>query len=548
MTCKKPQTPLQHKDGDYFYPLTSIDQVVMEDGKTRLSGANLVSVSTDGAPEGEVVEINAKTLDGYAADAYVRREEIEDIINAGPSNSTVVITLIASNNASISNVPVDIYNADDNTLIKSFTYNAPYSIIMPMATHFRVECGALQNYKAPEPMDFIASGANPMMIAFTYQYGKRYGFRREKAESNPSDRITYLFDAEGMTPAAMNLSTSQFNAGSWQEFIDEVARPVMLKTDGTVDYELDHNNPTLKLDGTASDITNTSYNGNAMVEFRTWKWVKRYEDTNYEYVIFSNTQFDEDYHAYAHTNANGIIQDAFYWGMFKGSNVSNKLRSIGTGSAMVSQTRATEISYATANGDGYYIIYKSGWEYIADLLTLISKSDNSQAVFGKGRCGNNQTVRALGSLKDKPAFWGNNSNGSDDIKVFWIEGFWGNAWEGMAGLINNKGKILAKMTPPYNATGDGYIDSGATPSGTSGGYISTHLLTNETGWIPIAASGSETTYLCDGLIYDNSQVDYALICGNYNHSGYCGSRCIRLDELASYTGASICSRLSFIKP
>ena len=43
---------------------------------------------------------------------------------------------------------------------------------------------------------------------------------------------------------------------------------------------------------------------------------------------------------------------------------------------MVNQTRNTEVSYATAIGTGYYTIYKSGWDFINDLLTLISKSDN----------------------------------------------------------------------------------------------------------------------------------------------------------------------------
>lgn len=32
MAYLKPQSPLQHKDGDYFYPLTTVDQVIMEDG------------------------------------------------------------------------------------------------------------------------------------------------------------------------------------------------------------------------------------------------------------------------------------------------------------------------------------------------------------------------------------------------------------------------------------------------------------------------------------------------------------------------------------
>lgn len=66
---------MQHKDGDYFYPLTTIDQVIMEDGITRLNGADLVSVNTDGAPEGETVKVNADTLGGYSADNFIKNTE-----------------------------------------------------------------------------------------------------------------------------------------------------------------------------------------------------------------------------------------------------------------------------------------------------------------------------------------------------------------------------------------------------------------------------------------------------------------------------------------
>ena len=346
----------------------------------------------------------------------------------------------------------------------------------------------------------------------------------------------------------MGLNTGVFDFGDWEDFVYKVARPVMLKTNGTVDYELDPNNQTLRKDnGLSSDVTNTNYNGNAMVEFFGFKWVKRYEDASYEYVIFSDVQFDEDYHAYAHTGADGKVKNAFYWGMFKGTNVGSKLRSIGTGSVMVNQTRNTEVTYAMGNGDQYYTIYKSGWDYIADLLTLISKSDNSQAVFGSGRsASNNSAAIAVGSLKDKGPFWGS-SNGTSDVKVFWIEGFWGNVWEGMAGMIlAGSAGIKVKMTPPYNFDGKDYEATNIVPSGTSGGYVNLASVSDKYGYVPKVASGSETTYMCDGLWFNNSQTDYALVGGIWNSAGLCGSRCVYLYNLASHASASLGSRLSYL--
>jgi hypothetical protein len=86
---------------------------------------------------------------------------------------------------------------------------------------------------------------------------------------------------------------------------------------------------------------------------------------------------------------------------------------------MVSQTRNVEVSRATDNGSGYYTIYKSGWDYIGDLLTLISKSDNSQASFGGGRNASDFAL-ATGTLSAQPLFWGDDDNTSD-VKIFGIE-------------------------------------------------------------------------------------------------------------------------------
>ena len=39
----------------------------------------------------------------------------------------------------------------------------------------------------------------------------RYGMKINKADSNPTTRCTYLFDAVGMTPAAMNFTSGVFD-------------------------------------------------------------------------------------------------------------------------------------------------------------------------------------------------------------------------------------------------------------------------------------------------------------------------------------------------
>ena len=458
----------------------------------------------------------------------------------------LTITLTAGNGASLAGQAVTVKDMATGITVSEFQYSGQPEILkIPAGLSFTVSASEKDGFVVPKAVPGIAM--DDVAVAIQYIPATRYGFCRAKANSATEARIEYLFDAVGKTPAAMNLSTNAMGYGDWADFINEVATPVMLKSDGAEDYELDRGNQTLRADtGGGSDIGNTAYDGNAMVRFAVWKWVKRYEDTDYEYVIFCNAHYDDTYHAYAHTDADGNITDAFYYAMFKGSNVNSKLRSLADRSIMVSQTRNTEVAFAQANGAGWDTAYKSAWDYIGDLLTLISKSDNGQNAFGTGRCASGNTAAiSTGTLKAQPGFWGS-SNQTSDVKVFWIEGFWGNIWEGMRGLINDNGTIKTKMVPPYNFDAAGYTNTGITPGGTSGGYVSAASVTDVSGYVPKTASGSATTYYADGLWFNNGQVDYALVGGHWAYGLLCGPRCCYLCNAASYAYTDIGARLSCV--
>ena len=73
----KPQSPLYHKKEDaYFYPMTTVDQVVLENGNrlnTELSKYLMIDVESSN--EAEPNGVNADTLGGYAADEYMRKSQ-----------------------------------------------------------------------------------------------------------------------------------------------------------------------------------------------------------------------------------------------------------------------------------------------------------------------------------------------------------------------------------------------------------------------------------------------------------------------------------------
>ena len=358
-----------------------------------------------------------------------------------------------------------------------------------------------------------------------------FGFKIDQTESDPDSMITYLDDCDNAkyTSAYMDYNTDTFNYGDWKDawFIRDL-KPCMLKYDGTVDYELNKNDYTKKIDGTDSDISNDSYEGNAMIGFPKvyWKIVDNGDNTANVYI--SDIKPDSNFHCWSHIDNNGNEIDYCYMPIYIGSNVNNKLRSLSGKTPINNQSGVTEITYAKANNLTDDIIWYT--EVFCDkilvnlLLLLIGKSTNTQALFGKGHYTGGSSTSSLmvsGTLDTKGLFYGTNGSGVG-VKVFGIEHWWGNQWRRIGGWINSNGTQKIKLTygesdgsttTGYNTDGSGYITiANSTPRGTSGGYIS-KMIINEFGMIPVTASGSASTYYCDGLWINNSQVDYAYVGG-----------------------------------
>lgn len=387
---------------------------------------------------------------------------------------------------------------------------------------------------------------------------KRWGVKIDTTNPDPYTSVSYVFDAVGMSPATFTFGgvdgkMDSQNYGDWWPFINAICRPVMLNPDGSVAYELDHNDQTKKLDGTASDISATTHSMNAMVEFKKL-WHRVYTDGTDHYIVFSNVQYDPLYVANAFTNADGDINDRFYYSMFEGSNVSSRLRSLAAGVVMAGAAGATEIDYADNNGAGWYITSYSQHNFIALLHVLISKSLDCQTVFGRG----NELSSAFidpGVLKAEGPFSGYNSSASA-VKTFYIEHFWGNYWKRCAGLLyrndSGTGKIYVRTSPGYNETGDGYTNTGVTPSGTVGDYIKS-VVASANAVIPAVATGaSASTYFGDGLWWalptNPGECHYALVAGVRNVGALCGAFLVNLNVPLSVADSGVGARLSFLKP
>lgn len=368
-----------------------------------------------------------------------------------------------------------------------------------------------------------------------------YGFHIDGNDSNPSTRVRYLLDAVGMTPAKMNFTDSTFDYGSWADAFF-MPRPCMLKYDGTVDYYLNENDYTKKADGTASDIASADYDGNAMMEWGDgtnliwWKIVPDKGNDKSASIYIANYKADDDFVCYNHIDKDGNVKSHFYTAIYNGSlDSSNRLRSISGQTVMKGKNATQEMSYANANGSGWDIETYVDRMLISFLLILISKSTNSQACFGEGMSNNEWQETLLlqtGTMNAKGLFWGE-STGKSGVKVFGMENFWGNQWRRAAGLILANGITKARLTPPYNTDGSGYKTiSSVAPSGTSGGYIK-DVIFSKNGFAPSVASGSESTYYCDGLWYNNEITVFALLGGTLGNGRLCGSLSVALTSAPS---------------
>lgn len=385
-----------------------------------------------------------------------------------------------------------------------------------------------------------------------------FGYDLVKATSSPTGRVTYPSDVDNaaFTPAAMNFSTGKFNYGGWAFDPGEkfMPRPCMLTYAGVVDHYLNPDDYTKKVNSSASKVADTSFGGNAMMEWPKI-YTKRWEENGVYHFRCSDVPQDDDWDCWCNYDRQNNQIDHFYTPIYFGSLVSGKLRSISGAANSVSTTAANEIAYAKANGNDWYTEVLADRLLLQDLLVMMARSTECQTAFGYGRCksptSGNKTV-VPGAMDTKGMFWGSDDQTSG-VKVFGMENVWGNLWRRTAGWINANGTQKVKLTrgthdgstaADYNTDGSGYISvANASPHGISGGYIDT-MKTEAYGRLPVTVNGSSSTYEADGMWFNNSQVNYAFVGGNWPIALVAGPFSANLYLPASDSSSAIGAALS----
>lgn len=429
-----------------------------------------------------------------------------------------------------------------------------------------------------------------------------FGIHIDPDEGDPSDRVTYLEDAVGMTPAYMG-STS-FNYGSWEKAFF-MPKPCMLNFDGTVAYYLDPNDYSKKVDGTASDIANPDYNGNVMLEFPKiyYKYVPSASGNDGDFYV-SNEKVDDTYECWSSYDANNNEIEHFYMAAYNGTSAaaysaestyavgahviysgaeyrcttavetaeawdSSKWTQVSATPRMRSLSGATltpangngntagqtEMARARANNttakDEWMIDLWADAILIWGLLYLIGKSTDVQATFGRGIDSDGQAAAeayTTGTLDDKGLFYGVTTAGTSAVKVFGIENFWACKWRRCAGFFGTSTGYAYKLT-----------------HGTKDGSAATSFRADSTGYIAVTATQPESNYVKNmlfgkhGIIakttgspvasnkyycdYFYKGTGFALFGGAAYHSLYCGAS-VTLSSSVGYSSWHLAAALS----
>ena len=292
-------------------------------------------------------------------------------------------------------------------------------------------------------VDQQAGGSNWVYRCFTYatngtvndssgQVFKEYtlfGFKLDDTESDETACVEYIEDNALFEKLYMDFANDTLVWGSWQN-VWFMPKPCALKYDGTVDYYLDPNDYTKKADGTASNVTSSSYAGNFMMEWPCIYW-KSYVDENdgRKVFLFANEKLDETYECWSCKNSDGTYADHFYTPIYEGYTVSNRMRSYSANAKRTASTTATtELTNAQNNGMGWTPTWWSDEQLIRALGVLVCKRLNFQEAICKPFNTASSLQINIGTGTTLGMFHGYADGRYVASKFFGMENWWGHCW------------------------------------------------------------------------------------------------------------------------
>lgn len=382
----------------------------------------------------------------------------------------------------------------------------------------------------------FASDSSTPNIFTTPKERQLYGVKIDTNNSNPKAAVTYIEDSIGFTEAFCNNGVWQM--GGWEgKFPFNQIKPCLVKN-GVVNYYLNPNDYTKKLDGGASDITSGN-DGDVMVEFPKifWKFERIGSDL---YIRYSDVKVDSGYKCLAHT-VGSVEKDFIYLSAYKGYEVGGKLRSLSGKMPTVNKTISQFRSIAQANGSEYQQFSYYPMLMLQVLALIMGKNRDTQTSLGRGWVDGNSGATSTGVTNTEGLFYGE-TTGKKQMKFCGVEDFYGNVFDWVDGLFSDSNwNIMIGDQMIFNDNGSGYVNHGRGASANLNGWVGDVQGGTETGFIVKTTNGSATTHYSDhGQLYGGRLARFG---GNWSDGDSAGAFYLRVNLTASYSNSILGSRL-----
>ena len=341
-----------------------------------------------------------------------------------------------------------------------------------------------------------------------------YGFIEHNDILSPSERIEYIGLNKDFTPLMRDKQSGRMVLNSWADFpVIKANKPYMVHADGTPDYRLNENDYTKREDGTASDVSNTAYDGGAF----SWAqkiYKQEYMSGNDRIVNFSMVK-REGFEPIGFMDTDNNELEGVWIPMFYGSIVNEKMKCVSGIQPCYSKTTAEEKTAIDKFGARARFFGGSIVETLIDLMIMFAKTTNLQEAYGMGNStGYDVSLIPTMGVKQNAVIRGGQFFGTSDgkslNKIFhsivlgsyqqWLR-------DPYEVVVNGRVKVSKDYT--YDVTGASYEDAGINVADNknwneghnANSYPSHYRTVPGYGSIPALGmdGGSSATGGCDGL-------------------------------------------------
>lgn len=327
-------------------------------------------------------------------------------------------------------------------------------------------------------------------------------------------------------------------------------RRCVVKNDGIVNYYLDPNDSTKKVDGSSANLTGTD--GQVMVEIPKfwWKWEVGTVESKRTFRWYISDVAKEGFEVhpafFRDRNGDGVAEevDFRYYSAYMGYRNGTMIESRSGITATATQTIGVFRGQAQARGNGWGLVDYNLVHAVQLLYLLEYGHFDSQAKIGRGYVDGNAGYATTGSTNQ----YGNKSfgetTGKQQMSYRGIEDFYGNYCYWVDGIVSNAQFNVLVGNKNFNDAGTGYDLHVTGNTANAGGYIGDIQDNQALGFlIKTTTGGSATAKLYDYGSLDASRV--AFFGSIRNDGSIAGAFGLGLSVTTSGSSAGISSRLAY---